>query len=96
MFQTEDGWRRRVTVAQPGFHCCHGHVLVTSTQATESLRAVLPFELAYTLHDRACGLLAQDNNKKKRKKKETKRKRAPLALTPNISVDLFLIYCGSL
>lgn len=68
MFQTEDGWRRRVTMAQPGFHCCHGHVLVTSTQATESLGPVLPFELAYTLHDRACGLHSLRAAKKERKK----------------------------
>lgn len=51
-------------MAQPGFHCCHGHVLVTSTQATESLGPVLPFELAYTLHDRACGLHSQKKKKK--------------------------------
>lgn len=68
MFQTEDGWRRRVTVAQPGFHCCHGHVLVTSTQATESLGPVLPFELAYTLHGRACGLHSLKAAKKEGKK----------------------------
>lgn len=57
-------------MAQPGFHCCHGHVLVTSTQATESLGPVLPFELAYTLHDRACGLhsLRAAGQKKKKKR----------------------------
>lgn len=69
MFQTEDGWRRRVTVARPGFHCCHGHVLVTSTQATESLGPVLPFELAYTLHDSACGLHSLGTATKKTKKR---------------------------
>lgn len=69
MFQTEDGWRRRVTMAQPGFHRCHGHVLVTSTQATESLGPVLPFELAYTLHDRACGLHSLRAAKKKERKR---------------------------
>lgn len=55
-------------MAQPGFHCCHGHVLVTSTQATESLGPVLPFELAYTLHDRACGLHSLRAATKERKK----------------------------
>lgn len=68
-------------MAQPGFHCCHGHVLVTSTQATESPGPVLPFELAYTLHDRACGLHSHRAAARTRKKLKKKKKKEVILVT---------------